>query len=129
MSENVPTACGPLCDRQHQVDEPHNRNLAPVQPQDHLPANDGVFRFAGRDGKTYTLPEVTEKTAAEIPGDVSYAAIMEPDNDMAQMRLAFTTLEACHPDPAALKALQSLSTKEMLETLGRWMGESSGSSA
>lgn len=29
------TPCGPLCDQQHMVSEPHNRNRAPVQPQDH----------------------------------------------------------------------------------------------
>lgn len=136
MSELTP--CGPLCDRQHQVDEPHNRNLAPVAPQDHKPKAapaPHTFTVTERDEdgneveKTYELPKVDEQAAAEIPGDISYDAIMNPESDMAQMRLAFATLEACKPGDELLKALRSLNTKRMLEIVGRWMGESSGSSA
>ena len=95
-------------------------------PQDHK-AKDGSHKFTVK-GKSYTLPPIGEDAASSIPGEITYAAIMEPDNDMVQMRLAFATLEAAKPSPAALAALKSLSTKEMLEVVGAWMGESSGSS-
>lgn len=95
-------------------------------PQDRKPA-DGSHRFTVK-GKSFTLPPVSEGTASEIPGSVTYAAIMEPENEMLQLRLAFATLEAVKPSPAALAALKSLSTKEMLEVVGAWMGGSSGSS-
>lgn len=95
-------------------------------PQDRKP-KDGGHKFTAK-GKTYTLPAVDEGAASSIPGEVTYAAIMEPDNDMAQMRLAFATLEAVKPSPAAMAALKSLPTKDMLTVVGEWMGESSGSS-
>ena len=79
-------------------------------------------------GKSYTLPPVGEDAASSIPGEITYAAIMNPDDDFVQMRLAFATLEAAKPTPAALAALKSLPTAEMLEHVGAWMGESSGSS-
>lgn len=88
---------------------------------------DGSHKFTVK-GKTYTLPPVGEDAASAIPGEITYAAVMEPDNDMIQMRLAFATLEAVKPSEAAMKALKSLPTKEMLEVIGGWMGESSGSS-
>jgi len=96
-------------------------------PQDRKPS-DGGYRFMVA-GKSHTLPPISEDAANKIPGEITYAAIMSPDDDMAQMRLAFATLEAAKPKPAALAALKSLPTKEMLEVVGAWMGESSGSSA
>lgn len=95
-------------------------------PQDRQDKAPG-YRFTVK-GKHYVLPPVGEDTAAEIPGDVTYAAVMRPDDNMAQMRLALATLEAANPTPAAMTALRSLSTKEMLEHVGAWMGESHGSS-
>lgn len=95
-------------------------------PQDHKPKAGGHKFTVG--GKSYTLPALSESAASAIPGAITYAAIMEPDNDMAQMRLAFATLEAVKPSDAAMKALKSLPTTEMLEVVGAWMGESSGSS-
>ena len=95
-------------------------------PQDRQSKNAG-YAFTAK-GKKYTLPHVGEDAASNIPGEITYAAVMEPDNDMVQMRLAFATLEAAKPTPAALAALKSLPTKEMLEVVGAWMGESSGSS-
>lgn len=95
-------------------------------PADHKAKNAGHKFTVG--GKTYTLPFVNEDAASNIPGKITYAAVMTPDDDMAQMRLALATLEAAKPTPAALDALQSLPTKEMLEVVGAWMGESSGSS-
>lgn len=95
-------------------------------PQDRKTRDNG-YRFTVA-GKSYTLPNVGEDAAANIPGEITYAAVMDPDNEMVQMRLAFATLEAAKPTPAALAALKSLPTSEMLEHVGAWLGESSGSS-
>lgn len=95
-------------------------------PADRKP-KDG-FKFTVK-GKTYTLPQPNEESMSAIPGGITYAAVMDPDDQMAQMRLAFATLEAAKPTPAALAALKSLGTDEMLTVVGNWMGESSGSSA
>jgi hypothetical protein len=78
--------------------------------------------------KTYKLPKALGDAADSIPGEVTYAAVMEPDNDMAQLRLAFASLEAAKPTEAAMKALKSLSTTRMLEVVGEWMGKAGGSS-
>lgn len=97
-------------------------------PADHKAKAEAGHRFTAA-GKTYTLPPLAEDAAGIIPGDITYAAIMQPDNDFAQMRLALATLEAAKPSDAAMKALRSLPTKEMLEVVSAWMGESSSSSA
>lgn len=96
-------------------------------PADRKPKADGAHRFTVK-GKTYTLPPLSEDGATSIPGEITYNAIMEPDNDFAQMRLGFASLEAAKPSAAAMKALKSLPTSEMLRVIGEWMGESSGSS-
>lgn len=99
---------------------------APKIPQDHKQKNAPfTFKVAG---EVYTLPKVGEDVASKVPGEVTYAAIMDPDNPMAQMRLGFATLEAAGPSEKAMKALKSLPTDEMLAEIGRWMGESQGSS-
>ncbi|WP_028637722.1 hypothetical protein [Nocardioides sp. URHA0032] len=100
--------------------------MSQTTPQDRK-AKDAGHKFTVK-GKSFTLPAIGEDAASNIPGEITYAAIMDPDNDMMQMRLAFATLEAAGPTPAALAALKSLPTKEMLEVVGAWMGESSGSS-
>lgn len=107
----------------------------PRTPQDRQPKDDGSgsYRFTvverSAQGKsitrTFTLPDVDEETALNIPGRFTYDAIMNPDDDTAQLRLAFATLEATDVDPAAVAALKSLTTKDMLEHLGAWMGKSS----
>lgn len=80
------------------------------------------------DGKSYTLPFPTESAVESVPGEITHASVMDPNDDAAQLRLAFATLEASKPSDAARKALLSLSTGQMLSVLGDWMGESSGSS-
>lgn len=80
------------------------------------------------EGKTFSLPPVSGASADALPGEISYAAIMEPENEFAQLRLALAMLEAAKPTAAALAALKSLPTAEMLKVVGDWMGESSGSS-
>lgn len=100
--------------------------MAQKTPQDRQ-TTDGSFTFTA-DGKTYRLPKVKEDAALKVPGEYTYAAIMDPDNEMYQLRLGLATLEANNPPAAALRALKSLNTKEMLEVIGRYLGESSGSS-
>jgi hypothetical protein len=99
----------------------------PATPQDHKPKADAPFTFRA-DGKTYKLPKVSEEAAMSVPGDVTYDVVMKPGDEMAQMRLAFATLEACKPSAEALTALKSLPTQRMLEVVGEWMGGPSGSS-
>jgi hypothetical protein len=95
-------------------------------PQDHKAKDEGYSFTVGT--KTFKLPNLSETAADSIPGEVTYAAVMEPDNDMAQLRLAFASLEAAKPSEAALKALKSLPTTRMLEVVGEWMGKAGGSS-
>lgn len=95
-------------------------------PQDHKAKDEGYSFTVG--AKTYKLPNLSETAADAIPGEVTYAAVMEPDNDMAQLRLAFASLEAAKPSEAAMKALKSLPTTRMLEVVGEWMGKAGGSS-
>lgn len=80
------------------------------------------------DGKTYALPHLSEKDALNIPGGITEDAIMEPESEMAQMRLALASLEAVQPSDEARRALRSMSTGKMFETVMTWMGESEGSS-
>ena len=72
---------------------------------------------------------MTEDAALKVPGEFTYAAVMDPDNEMYQMRLGFASIEAMEPPAAAMAALKSLSTKDMLKVIGDYLGESSGSSA
>lgn len=99
----------------------------PKQPQDHKPAKDAGYSFTVK-GRRYTLPPMTEEQAMEVPGEVTVGAVMNPDDDIAQLRLGFANLEASGATDAAKKALRSLKTGEMLEHLGAWLGGSSGSS-
>jgi hypothetical protein len=95
-------------------------------PQDRKSKDAGhAFTVAG---KTYRLPPVSEEAASSIPGGVTMDAIMSPEDNTAQLRLALATLEAVKPTPAAMTALRSLGTTEMLTVVGEWMGESGGSS-
>lgn len=97
-------------------------------PQDRKPKADEKGHSFTVKGKSYVLPYPDEKAADTVPGEITYAAVMEPDDSAAQMRLAFATLEAVKPSKAAKEALLSLGTNDMLEVVGLWLGESSGSS-
>jgi hypothetical protein len=96
-------------------------------PQDRKPKDDGSHRFTV-GGKTYRLPAIAEDAAETIPGEITYNAVMQPDNEMAQMRLALASLEAVKPSAAAMAALKSLPTTKMLTIVVEWMGGSTGSS-
>lgn len=95
-------------------------------PQDRKAKNEG-FTFTVK-GKKYQLPKITEAIALSVPAGVTEDAIVEPDNEAAQARLALCTLRAAKPDPAAYAALRSMTTEEMITVVGEWMGEASGSS-
>ena len=104
-------------------------------PQDRKTADD-LYRFTVK-GKSYTLPSA-EAAAPKVDGGVSMDAILNPDDDMAQLRLGLAMLNASGVEPEALAALRSLPTDEMLTAVGEWMahkpkgqasaGESSSSS-
>lgn len=96
-------------------------------PQDHKAKADEAFAFTVGT-KTYKLPALSENAADNIPGEITYDAVMEPDNDAAQLRLAFASLEAAKPTEAAMKALKTLPTTQMLTVVGEWMGKAGGSS-
>ena len=99
--------------------------MAEKAPADHKKPGQFPFTVAG---KKYVLPTITEAVAEGIDGGVTMDAVMAPDDPAVQMRLAFATLLAAKPSPAALKALRSLPSTRMLEIVGEWMGESGGSS-
>lgn len=96
-------------------------------PQDHK-AKKGTGHKFTVDGKSYTLPALTESAGSSIPGGVTMDLMMDPDNVQVQMSMAFHALQAAKPSDAAMAALRSLPTDKMLEIVGAWMGESSGSS-
>jgi len=99
----------------------------PKQPQDHKPS-DGRTKFA-QGGKTYYLPPVSEDASENVPFGITRAAIMRPDDAAAQARLGFAIIDAMDIPQETVDALDRLPTSEALELFGRWMGESSGSSA
>ena len=96
----------------------------PKQPQDRKPKADAPFTFEGADGKTYTLPKITEDAASAVPFKFTRRLVMNPDDSMAQMGSAFALLDVVGADPAAIEALEELPTKDAVEIAGEWMGES-----
>lgn len=97
-------------------------------PKDH--ASKGTKFTVTVDGKpkTFTLPPINEETAGKIPGEIVYNAVMNPSDDMAQMRLTMANLEASGVTPQVKDALLSLPFADVMRVLGEWMGESAGSS-
>lgn len=96
----------------------------PKQPQDHKPKADAPFTFEGADGKTYTLPKITEDAAANVPFRFTRRLVMNPDDSMAQLAQAFALLDAVGADSTAVEALDDLPTAKAIEVTGDWMGES-----
>ena len=96
-------------------------------PQDRKPKADAGHPFTVK-GKSYRLPPLSETGAMSVPGEVTFAAVMNPGDEFAQMRLAIANLEAAKPTPAAMAALKSLPTGEMLKVVMEWLGEQQGSS-
>lgn len=98
----------------------------PKTPQDHKPKGGG-HQFTAK-GKTYTLPPIDEKASTSVPGGVTMDLMMDPTDQQAQLVMAFHMLKAVKPSDAAMAALRAMDTKDMLEVIASWMGESSGSS-
>lgn len=105
-------------------------------PQDRKQVGD-PFTFTVK-GKKYTLPSA-EDAAPKVDGGYSMDAILYPDDEMAQLRLGLAMLAASGATDAAMQALRSLPSQDMLTTVGEWMahkpakgqasaGESSSSS-
>lgn len=101
--------------------------MATKTPQDRQPKGDRGTPFTVA-GKTYYIPQPSEDATLSVPGRVTRAVVMNPDDQQAQLALAFHMLDTVKLTPAARVALDSLSTRDMLEVVGRWLGESSGSS-
>lgn len=97
------------------------------QPEDHKP-KPKKFTFTGDDGKKHTLPFASEG-AENIPGKLTRDAIMDPDDDAAQLRLGFAMLEACGAPQEAIDAVYAKPTTGMLEVLGAWMEHGDGQGA
>ena len=95
-------------------------------PADHKAKDEG-FSFSVK-GKKYMLPPIGEEAALKVPGGVTQDAVMYPDDATKQMALAFHLIQYVGADPKSMAALRSLPTKDMLEIVGKWMGEGSGSS-
>lgn len=100
----------------------------PTTPQDRKPKADEGHKFTVA-GKSYRLPPISEAATLQIPGGVTMDAMLDPEDVQAQLALALHMLRLTEPTEAAMTALRSLPTGEMLEVVGQWMGESSGSSA
>jgi hypothetical protein len=88
----------------------------------------GSYVFETYDGKKHTLPPIDEAKAGDVPGEISYYAILHPDDEGAQARLTIATVEAQDLAPATKAALLSLKTGDMITAVFSWMGESTGSS-
>lgn len=105
------------------------------KPDDHKAKND-AFAFTAttlnKKGepveKTFTLPPFTDGVE-QVPAWISQDAILSPEDETAQVRLAMAVLAASEVDGDARAALRTMTTGRMLEVLGEWMGESQGSSA
>lgn len=103
---------------------------AAKKPQDHKPKSrtvngvvpTGTPFTAGE--KTYYLPPITEATAGKVPGGITADAVMDPDSEIAQTRLALAQLDAVNLPAETRDALRSLPTEEFFEVINTWMGES-----
>jgi len=119
-------------------------STTPKEPADHKPKKDGQFTFTTTevvDGKkkvkTHTLQNAGP-LALKVPGGVSMDAILEPENETAQLRLGLAMLMVTDVPKDTMAALRSMPSDEMMTILLRWLNhgqvdnvslpESSGSS-
>lgn len=100
----------------------------PASPEDHKTSGTKFTAVIDGKPKTFTLPPITEKSAGSITASIVYDAVMNPGDDMAELRLALANLDAAGTKPAVKNALLSLPFAEMMRIVGEWMGESEGSS-
>lgn len=100
----------------------------PKKPQDRLKKAEKPTGYSFTENDvTYTLPPMAEN-AFDVPGRYTKAAVMRPDDETAQMALAFALLDAADIPAETRAVVEDMPTKRMLEVLGEWMGESAGSS-
>lgn len=79
------------------------------------------------EGTTHTLPPISE-SSRRAPGWAIQAALMNPDDYSAQVRLGVFALDASDASDEAKAALREMDGDAMLEVIGDWMGESVSSS-
>lgn len=91
---------------------------APKKPQDHKPKSP-VFEFE-HAGKTYRLP-TADKYAGKVPGSVTADAIMYPEDNAAQLRLALHMLASVEGHDSTVELIRSLSSDRMFGIVGDWM--------
>ena len=99
---------------------------APKKPQDRKPkaTKSAEFTFE-HDGTTYTLP-TADKFAQNVPGGITADAILDPESEVAQLRLALAMLAAVEGHDDAKAALRSMSSDRMFGVVGEWMNFGDG---
>lgn len=97
------------------------------KPEDHKPKAK-KFSFTNENGKRFTLP-LASAGAEKIPGRVTRDAVMNPDDEAAQLRLGFAMLEESGASQEAVDAVYEKSTPAMLDLLGAWMQHGDGEGA
>lgn len=78
-------------------------------------------------GKRYALPDFDEQRE-KIPGGVVMDALMDPNSELAEVRLALAALQVSSASDKAMAALREMPSGEMFKIVGEWMGETGGSS-
>lgn len=98
----------------------------PAQPQDRKPAQNEPFRFSDGDGKSHTLPFVSEGRSRLTGRDIRDATV---GGEIGQLAYLFKTLEAAKPDEATLDALYAMPQDDVLEILTKWGDHGDGDGA
>lgn len=95
------------------------------KPADHQKKTQGyTFLHAG---KRYALPDFNEQRE-KIPGGIVMDALMDPNSELAEVRLAIAALNVSGASDKAMAALRDMPSGEMFRVVGEWMGETGGSS-
>lgn len=102
-------------------------NTRKAKPADPIASNlpgEVPTEFEDANGKTWTLPPLDPEAGNKVAGQIARDAIMQPDNEIVQVRLALATVEAALGDDSPeLKALYSLNTGDMMTVVQRWLGD------
>ena len=98
-------------------------------PQDHKSKAPSRYSFTGADGVERELPLASEG-AELVPGRITRDVVMNPNDQEAQIRLAFALLDACGTDDETREAFYDLPTGEMVTHLRNWseFGDGDGAS-
>lgn len=95
------------------------------QPQDRKQKAEG-FTFVHK-GKRFSLPDFDEQRE-KIPGGVVMDALMDPNSELAEVRLALAALQVSAASEKTMAALREMPSGDMFRIVGEWMGETGGSS-